>query len=111
MAGNRILWSSCSMTDPIDALLDRLKAAQADHDLSGLERAVWARTQRDSRADIFGGRTLQVQLAVSCGALLLGLAVAHVAGYGPMPRALNSELVVLSDDSAMAPSVRLEGGI
>ena len=51
------------------------------------------------------------QLAVSCGALLLGLAVAQLAGYSLMPRPLNSELVVLSDDSAMAPSVRLEGGI
>ena len=29
-------------------------------------------------------------------------------GFMPMP--LNSELVVLSDDSALAPSVLLEGG-
>jgi hypothetical protein len=99
------------MADRIDALLDRLKAAPADQDLCGLERAVYARIQRESRADIFGGRILQVQLAVTCGALLLGLAIAQLAGYGPMPRPLNSELVVLSDDSAMAPSVRLEGGI
>ena len=99
------------MPDRIDALLNRLKAAPSDRDLSRLEAAVWGRIQRDSRADIFGGRTLQVQLAVTCGALLVGLAIAQLAGYGPMPRPLNSELVVLSDDSAMAPSVRLEGGI
>ena len=95
----------------LDALLGRLKAAPLDHDLARLESAVLQRIGRESSADLFGGRTLQVQLAVSCGALLLGLAVAQLAGYGPMPRPLNSELVVLSDDSAMAPSVRLEGGI
>ena len=99
------------MTDRLDGLLGRLKAAPLDHDLGRLESAVLQRIGRESRADLFGGRTLQVQLAVSCGALLLGLAVAQLAGYGPMPRPLNSELVVLSDDSAMAPSVRLEGGI
>jgi hypothetical protein len=99
------------MTDRIDELLNRLKSAPADRDLSRLEAAVWSRVDRRSRSDVFGGRGLQVQLAVSCGALLLGLAIAHFAGYGFMPRPLNSELVVLSDDSAMAPSVRLEGGI
>jgi hypothetical protein len=99
------------MTERLDALMNRLKAAPPDHDLARLESAVLHRIGRESRADLFGGRTLQVQLAVTCGALLLGLAVAQFAGYGPMPRPLNSELVVLSDDSAMAPSVRLEGGI
>ncbi len=99
------------MSDRLDALLNQLKATPVDHDLGRLEAAVLNRIGRESRADVFGGRTLQVQLAVTCGALLLGLAVAQFAGYGPMPRPLNSELIVLSDDSAMAPSVRLEGGI
>ena len=99
------------MTDRIDALLNRLKAAPVDRDLSRLEPDVWKAIERTKAPDVFGGLTLQVQLAVSCGALLLGLAVAQIAGLGPMPRALNSEMVVLSDDSAMAPSVRLEGGI
>jgi hypothetical protein len=98
------------MTERLDALLNRLKSAPTDHDLTRLERAVLNRIGRES-GDLFGGRTLQVQLAVTCGALLLGLAVAQVAGSGLMPRPLNSELIVLSDDSAMAPSVRLEGGI
>ena len=103
--------ATVTMTERLDALLNRLKAAPPDHDLTRLEAAVLNRIGRESRADVFGGRTLQVQLAVSCGALLLGLAVAQFAGYGLMPRPLNSELIVLSDDSAMAPSVRLEGGI
>jgi hypothetical protein len=99
------------MTERLDGLLNQLKSAPADHDLARLEGAVLSRIGRESRGDVFGGRTLQVQLAVSCGALLLGLAMAQVAASGFMPRPLNSELIVLSDDSAMAPSVRLEGGI
>jgi hypothetical protein len=99
------------MTDRIDALLHRLKSAPVDRDLSGLEAQVWKQIDGTRSADLFGGRALQVQLAVSCGALLLGLAIAQFAGYAPMARPLNSEMVVLSDDSAMAPSVRLEGGI
>ena len=99
------------MTYNIDSLLHRLKAAPVDHDLSRVESDVWRRIDAKRGADIFGGHALQVQLAVSCAALFIGLAIAQLAGYGPMPRALNSELVVLSDDSTMAPSVRLEGGI
>ena len=97
------------MTERLDALLNRLKSLPADHDLARLEASVLRRIGRESRGDVF--RTLQVQFAVSCGALLLGLAVAELAGAGLMPRPLNSELIVLSDDGAMAPSVRLEGGI
>jgi hypothetical protein len=99
------------MIERLDALLHELKSAPADHDLARLEGTVLTRIGRESRGDVFGGRTLQVHLAVTCGALLLGLAVAQVAGSGLMARPLNSELIVLSDDSAMAPSVRLEGGI
>ena len=99
------------MTDQIDFLLHRLRGAPLDRDLSRVESDVWRRVDARQGADLFGGRALQVQLAVSCAALVVGLAIAQLAGYGPMPRPLSSELVVLSDDSAMAPSVRLEGGI
>ena len=99
------------MSGHIDFLLHRLKAAPVDRDLSRVESDVWRRIDAKRGADMFGGHTLQVQLAVTCAALFVGLAIAQLAGYGPMPRPLNSELVVLSDDSAMAPSVRLEGGI
>jgi hypothetical protein len=99
------------MADRINAGLDRLKSAPLDCDLSRLEADVWRRIDGTRTADLFGGRTLQIQFAVSCAALLVGLAIAQLAGESPMARALNSEMVVLSDDSAMAPSVRLEGGI
>ena len=99
------------MTDHIDTLLNRLKAAPVTRDLSRVEADVWRRIDSGKRSDVFGGHAFQVQLAVSCAALVVGLAIAQLAGYDPMPRRLNSEMVVLSDDSAMAPSVRLEGGI
>jgi hypothetical protein len=41
---------------------------------------------------------------------LLGVFIAQLAGVPMMPAPLNSEIVVLSDDSAVAPSVLLEGG-
>jgi hypothetical protein len=96
------------MTDRIDELLGRLRTAPRDHELDRLESAVFSRI--DARRDAFAGRTLQVQLAVTCGALLLGLAVAQFAGIEAMTMPLHSEIVVLSDDSALAPSVLLEGG-
>ncbi len=95
----------------IDELLSRLKATPPDRGLDQLEANVWLRIDRKSQQDIFGGKTLQVQLAVSCGALLLGLLVAQFTGISVMPMPLHSETVVLSDDSFMAPSVRLEGGV
>ena len=99
------------MTDHIDTLLNRLKAAPVTRDLSRVEADVWRRIDSGKRGDVFGRHAFQVQLAVSCAALVVGLAIAQLAGYDPMRRPLSSEMIVLSDDSAMAPSVRLEGGI
>jgi hypothetical protein len=96
------------MTDRVDELLGRLKSLPRDHDLDRLESAVFARIEAPS--DGFAGRALQVQLAVTCGALLLGLAIAQFGRFETMTAPLFSEMVVLSDDSALAPSVLLEGG-
>jgi hypothetical protein len=96
------------MTHRVDDMLGRLKAVPRDHDLDRLESAVFARI--DARSDTFEGKTLQVQIAVSCGALLIGLAIAQFAGIEAMTMPLHSETIVLSDDSALAPSVLLEGG-
>jgi len=99
------------MPDRLDKLLNQLKALPPDRPLDRLESAVFKRIDKKSSADIFGGRALQIQVAVTCGALLLGLMSAKVAGLAAMPSPLLSELVVLSDDSVLAPSVRLEGGL
>ena len=98
------------MTDRLDDMFRKLRAVFPDGRLDNLEDAVWARIDRRNRADAFSGRTLQVQLGVSCCALVLGALVAHWAGASIMPAPPSSETVVLSDDSTMAPSVRLEGG-
>jgi hypothetical protein len=96
------------MTHNVDHMLERLKALPRDHDLDRLESAVFSRIE--AQKDAFAGRTLQVQLAVTCGALLLGLAVAQLTGIETMTMPLHSETIVLSDDSSFAPSVLLEGG-
>jgi len=96
------------MTHQVDEMLGRLRALPRDHELDRLESAVLSRIE--GQRDAFAGKTLQVQLAVTCGALLLGLAVAQFAGISQMAMPLHSETVVLSDDSALAPSVLLEGG-
>ncbi len=98
------------MSNRLDDLLNRLKEAGEHRDLSLLEAAVWSRIDRQ-KADVFGGRAFEVQILVTCGALLMGLMVARFLAEMPMPMPLNSELVVLSDDSQVAPSVLLEGGI
>ena len=96
------------MIHHVDEMLGRLKALPRDHELDRLELAVLSRIE--AGRDAFAGKTLQVQLAVTCGALLLGLAVAQFTGIDRWPMPLHSETVVLSDDSSFAPSVLLEGG-
>ncbi len=97
------------MAHNVDEMLGRLRALPRDHELDRLESAVLSRIEAGS--DAFAGKTLQVQLAVTCGALLLGLAVAQFTGVSEMAAMpLHSETVVLSDDSSFAPSVLLEGG-
>ena len=97
------------MTHQVDEMLGRLRALPRDHELDRLESAVLSRIE--AGRDAFAGKTLQVQLVVTCGALLLGLAVAQFTGISQMAAMpLHSETVVLSDDSSFAPSVLLEGG-
>ena len=97
------------MAHKVDEMLGRLKALPRDHELDRLESAVLSRIE--TGGDGFAGNAVRVQLAVTCGALLLGLAVAQFTGIGQMAAMpLHSETVVLSDDSSFAPSVLLEGG-
>jgi hypothetical protein len=98
------------MTDGLDKLLQRLSARSPGQGLDSLESDVRSRIEA-RKADSFGGKAWQVQLAVTCGSLLLGVFIAQLAGVSVMPEPLSSEIVVLSDDSAVAPSVILEGGL
>lgn len=101
-------WANIDMADNIDFLLERLAAAPPDCDLAPLESAVSRRIQQQRKAASGGGLT--VQMAVIGIALILGLVVARIGDLTVMPVTLSSEMVVLSDDSALAPSVKLEGG-
>lgn len=96
------------MKDPADFGLARLRRAKSDRSLNGMEDAVFIRIN-EGAPDFFRGHALQVQLAVSCGALLIGLAIAQAMGHGRVQQ-IRSETVVLSDDSLLAPSVSIEGG-
>jgi hypothetical protein len=99
------------MTEKIDRLLRKLQANPSDRRLDRLEADVWSRIDA-GKADIFGGKAWQVQLLVTCGAMLLGVFIAQWSGgMSLMPEPLRSEIVVLSDDSSVAPSVILEGGL
>jgi hypothetical protein len=96
------------MSNDLDGLLAQLRSRASDADLSGLETAISRRIAREQASRNVPG--LKLQLAVVCTALILGLAVAEIRGYSAMPQGLNSELIVLSDDGVLAPSVRLGGG-
>ena len=94
----------------LDHLLGELRSRGCDADLSGLETAVSGKIAREQALRTAPDPGLKLQLAVVCLALFLGLAVAQISGYGVMAQRLNSEIVVLSDDGALAPSVKLGGG-
>jgi hypothetical protein len=94
-----------TMTTQIDDALAVLRDAPADRRLDQLEPAVWARIDR-RRGEAAGAGSFRLQLAVAAGALVVGVAFAHVT-VRPKPP---SEAVLLSEDAGLAPSIRLAGG-
>ena len=96
------------MSSELDGLLEQLRLRASDADLSGLETAISRRIAGERASSSQPG--LKFQLAVVCTAFVLGMVVAEIRGSSAMPKRLNSELIVLSDDGAFAPSVRLGGG-
>jgi hypothetical protein len=91
----------------LDDLFGALRAERLDASLDGLETAVWARVAADRRAQAAAGGGLRMQLAVAVAALAMGVVVGGVtAGRSPS----RSEMVVLSEDAGLAPSVAVEGG-
>ncbi len=97
------------MIDPVEKGLSKLRAAPFDCDLDHLESSVWARVEAQARADVFRGKTMQVQLAATCAALIMGLVMAEWVGRDAAP--VVSEMAVLSDVGALVPSVFLGGGV
>ena len=91
----------------LDDLLGALRASPVEASLDGLEAGVWARVEETRRAQAAGAGGLRVQLAVGVAALLVG---AVVGGVTAERRPVRSEMVVLSEDAGLAPSVAIEGG-
>ena len=96
------------MQSDVDYLLAQLRSRECDADLAGLEASVSARIAREQPVPN-ASAGWKLQLAVVGTSLLLGFAVADFRGYLSAPQRMTSELVVLSDDGALAPSVRLGG--
>lgn len=96
------------MAKDIDALLGELRAVSIEPRLDDLESGVWARVEADRRERaLAGGGGVRMQLAVAVAALALGAVVGGVAAERQPGR---SEMVVLSEDAGLAPSVAIEGG-
>jgi hypothetical protein len=91
----------------LDDLLGALKASPADGGLDGLEAGVWARVEDQRRAQAVSGGGIRMQLAVAVAALAIG---AVVGGVTADRRPARSEMVLLSEDAGLAPSVAVEGG-
>ncbi len=89
----------------LDELLGALRDRPVKASLDGLESAVWARIEESRRAQGSGG--FGVQLAAVAMALALGVVVGGVTAER---RPIRSEMVVLSEDASLAPSVAVEGG-
>ncbi len=95
------------MANDIDSLLDGLRAAPSDVALDGLEGDVFERIAERRRS---AGSGLGVQVGAALAALAIGVAVGEMrVAHAPVgPGA--SEMALLSEDGALAPSVRLGGG-
>jgi hypothetical protein len=94
------------MAKDLDQLLGALRAAPDEAALDGLEQDVWARVKARREQALAGGG-LRVQLAVAAVALVMG---AVVGGATAQRTPARSEMVVLSEDASLAPSVAVEGG-
>lgn len=94
------------MAKELDELLGALKAAPDHAALDGLEAGVWARVKARRERALAGG-DLRMQFAVAVAALVMGAVVGGVTADRTPAR---SEMVVLSEDASLAPSVAVEGG-
>ncbi|HTI66417.1 MAG TPA: hypothetical protein VL460_02600 [Caulobacteraceae bacterium] len=95
------------MAKDLDDLLGALKVAPLDIALDDLESGVWQRVEERRRARATAGGGLRMQLAVAVAALAMG---AVVGGVAAEKRPARSEMVVLSEDAGLTPSVAIEGG-
>ena len=94
------------MSVPLDDGLKALGALNLDGPLDGLEAAVLGQVER-RRRDLAAASSPRMQIALAAAALAIGVIVG--IGSAGKPQAYGSENRVLSDDSGLAPSIRLGG--
>ncbi len=94
------------MAKTLDDRLRALSDLDYEASLDGLEGAVWARIERGKRSA--AAPSAGVRFGLVAAALALGLAVG-MGGFGHKVSGFGSEMTVLSDDSGLAPSLRLGG--
>jgi hypothetical protein len=95
------------MSEPLDKLIQRLKAEGLDRDLSQVEPAVWRRIERarDARASDMSFvplRTAAVFMALVVGAVVGGASATAVASEP-------AETSVFALNAHLAPSTLLDG--
>ncbi len=95
------------MPNTIDDHLRALSHVDYDAPLEGLENAIWTRFERD-KADA-AAPSMGVQLGLAAAALAMGLMIGLGSSHTGKPAGPGSEMTVLSDDSGLAPSMRLGG--
>jgi hypothetical protein len=98
------------MPSQLDKRLEALAAIDSAPALAGLEDRVWTQVQARKAAAAAG--STGVRVAVTALALAVGVAfgVLHQSHSRASGQARLAELGVLSEDGALAPSVRLGGG-
>jgi len=98
------------MPSQLDQRLEALAALDSAPALAGLEDRVW--TQVQARKAAAGAGSTGVRVAVTALALAVGVAfgVLHQSHNHASSQVQVAELGLLSEDGALAPSVRLGGG-
>lgn len=93
------------MTRPLDDTLAELSRMDFDGQLAGIEGSILSRIDRRRRDA--EGPSKGVQIGLAAAAVALGLIFG--LGSASQPSKYAAELQVLSDDSGVAPSIRLGG--
>jgi hypothetical protein len=98
------------MPSQLDERLAALAAVDAGPALSGLEDSVWTQVQARKAAAAAGSTGVRVALTALALATGLAFGALHQPHRGTPAPGQVAELGLLSEDGALAPSVRLGGG-
>jgi hypothetical protein len=98
------------MPSPLDKRLAALAAVDSSPALAGLEDRVWTQVQARKAASAAGSTGVRVALTALALAIGVAFGLLHQTHVKASGQAQVAELGLLSEDGALAPSVRLGGG-